>query len=536
MSLPPPTTEILLANIDEYIDNEVARIRRKAHEEYAAGSQISKEPMSRKRSKITSSHSIANPKRMRIEEMGPPKTPSEPDFQLHVHPQTTPALNMTGAEQMPAAAKTLPSNNSLEAFVGFPESPRPMLVNASENEREPGTSEPEIEIIVGATSPSSTTSSYSEKVSGTAQVPTTNMSDREYIQLQYETIQDLRRRMKEMKKELRAFQRVSFVEDRKPRIQIIYRVSCDCDEEHPRLSAYEDHPEFVGPVDGTTHISARLRIGEVDTFLDRNREVALLVYKDFVCRESSAERRRLARIARQTNLPPSEDRTAILCSESFSIISAPMCSALKEVFKAMPNVACYPKVEVRELTTAPYIFYYHDKAAILDKITHMSEEAQEELDMLTTYLEESSAEDFRMADEQFGTGLISTRTMQYLFEPGQIIVRHDSGEFVTYHASSYLMQEKRDLWTLRAWSWRFDGNFWKEHHVLQIRSPGRLDDVVSIDTLETYPLYYSSNPELESRLRKRGHQFWSCRFRKYVCYADKDIINVQQVSEPKQSQ
>jgi hypothetical protein len=385
------------------------------------------------------------------------------------------------------------------------------------------------------TSVSDTVASNIEHISsGPIMIDTKGMSDRELIQVQYETILKLQESLKLSQQQLRALQRQTFREDRKPRTQTLHRVTCSCYEGRTAVTIFEDHPEFTAPVEATTdHITGRLRIGgpgDVDVFLDRNRDVVLLIYKDFSCEQSTLERRRLARVARRENLQPSDDRAAILIGQSFSIISASMIAALKEVFMAMPNVACYPKVEARELIPAPYTFFYHDKSAILARMRRLKDAAQQELQMLIDYFQESTVEEFRAADDHFGKGLASSSTMRYLFEPGQIIVRHENGQHITYQASSYLKPvDNSGLWSLEAWCWAFDGEFWKDYRRLTISASRQPDEVFPIHKLEAYPLKYSHITDLEQSIRERGRQFWSCRYRKYVCYSDTDTSELHHV-------
>jgi hypothetical protein len=355
-----------------------------------------------------------------------------------------------------------------------------------------------------------------------------NMSDRDLIQHQYEYISELRASVKYLEQELHELNKSRLPEEIKPRTQLLHRVICDCGDVSNKESIYQDHPEYLGAAEVTSHIHGRLRIADVENYLDRNREVYLLVYNDYVCRESSDERRRLARIARQKNESPSEDQMALKCSESFSIISAEMCSVLQQIVKVMPNGWCYPKVEVREFVRGPYIFFYHDKAAILERAASLRGTIKADFGLLVSYLQESSAAEFSIADELLSKGLVSSRTIQYLFAPGQILVHKKDSEYLTYCASSYL---HHDEWKVNAWRWQFDGAFWKEDLSVPVIFPRSQEDTMRIEDLPIYPLQFSSGPDLEERLRDRGKQFWSCRIRKYVCYRDKDRVDINNVSE-----
>ena len=357
-----------------------------------------------------------------------------------------------------------------------------------------------------------------------------NMSDRNLIQHLYDTIEDLRSQIKELQEELRKARYFDVVEEPPlPRLQVFHRVTCDCDPNHKQQNIYQDHPEFLGVAELTSHVQGRIRIGDIQLYLDRNTEVALVVYKDYVCKKSNLMRSMRWKKARQNNMPPPDDLSAIICSESLSIISTNLCTALKEVFKYQRNVSHYPKVEVRGEINAPYTFFYHDQATIKEEVLRLPQNLEEAIGLLMEYFEENLMEDFRKADEQFHEAKVSSETIQYLFEPGQVVLRYENGELLSYYADSYLQKASSESWSLRAWSWQFDGQFWKEKTTLSVRYTGPADEVMSIADLRIHPLGYN-HPEVEERLRARGAQFWSCRHRKYICCRDRDVPEMRDVS------
>jgi hypothetical protein len=364
------------------------------------------------------------------------------------------------------------------------------------------------------------------------------MSDRDLIRHLYDTIADLRSQIKTLQEELRAALDFGPVEPPPPRLQVFHRVTCDCDPNRQVETVYQDHPEFIGGAESTNHVQGRLRISDIHLYLDRNSEVALIVYKEYACGKSNLMRRMLLKKARQNNMPPPDDPSAILCSESLSIISVSLCTAVKEVFKYQENVSYYPKVEVRGEIKAPYTFFYHDRITIKQEVLRLPQNLQEAISLFMNYFEENLTKEFCNADEQFYQAKVSSETIQYLFEPGQVVLQYQNGELLSYYADSYLQRESSDNWSLRTWSWHFDGQFWKEKSVLSVKYTGPADDVMSIADLHIHPLGYAG-PEVEKQLRARGARFWSCRYRKYVCYRDKDVwetrdvrLQLRRVEEP----
>jgi hypothetical protein len=354
------------------------------------------------------------------------------------------------------------------------------------------------------------------------------MSDRDLIRHLYDTISDLRSQIKNLQEALRAALDFGAVKPPPPRLQLFHRVTCDCNTNLESRTIYQDHPEFIGGAELTSHVQGRARISDIHSYLDRNREVALIVYKEYTCRKSNLMRRMLLKKARQNNMQPPDNSSAILCSESLSIISVSLCTAVKEVFKYQDNVSYYPKVEVRGEINAPYTFFYHDRVTIKQEVCRLPQNLQEAISLFMNYLEENLTKEFHNADEQFRQAKVSSGTIQYLFEPGQVVLRYQNGELLSYYADSYLQRDSSDGWILHTWSWHFDGQFWKKKAVLSVKYTGPADNVMSIADLDIHPLGYAG-PEVEKQLRARGARFWSCRYRRYVCYRDKDVWDTRDV-------
>jgi hypothetical protein len=354
------------------------------------------------------------------------------------------------------------------------------------------------------------------------------MSDRDLIRHLYDTIANLRSQIKKLQERLRAALDLGPVEPPPPRLQVFHRVTCDCSPNPEPQIIYQDHPEFIGGAELMSHVRGRLRISDIHSYLDRNREVALIVYKEYACGKSNLMRRMLLKKARQNNMPPPDNPSAILCSESLSIISVSLCTAVKEVFKHQDNVSYYPKVEVRGEIKAPYTFFYHDRITIKEEVLRLPQNLQEAISVFMNYFEENLTKEFCNADEQFHQAKVSPETIQYLFEPGEVVLQYQNGEVLSYYADSYLQRDSSDGWILHTWSWHFDGQFWKEKTALSVKYTGPADDVMSIADLHIHPLGYAS-PGVGEQLRARGARFWSCRYRKYVCYRDKDVWDMRDV-------
>jgi hypothetical protein len=350
-----------------------------------------------------------------------------------------------------------------------------------------------------------------------------DLSDAELIDELNDTVEQLQNENHRLQLELQKALHGSKLPEGPPRAQLLHRVRCDCST-ISQLAVFQDHPEFTD----VNHVQGRLRIQQLDAYLERNTDIALLVFKNYTCSASYKSRLRLLRTGQQTTGDLANDRSAISSSEAVLIISETICKAFQYATTSEENVAFYPKIEVRTEIESPYVFYYHDRESIKETIAGMHEEYRKAISLLIGYFDESFEAEYERADRLFGEGKVSYDTIQYLFEPNRIVVKkNDDGEMLAYCTSSYLRRESSN-WEIDAWSWHFDGAFWREPTQLIASFQASRDKTRDISDLKLYPLGYA-HPDVGPSLRARGNEFWSCRFGKYVCYRDKDTLEVRNV-------
>lgn len=104
----------------------------------------------------------------------------------------------------------------------------------------------------------------------------------------------------------------------------------------------------------------------------------------------------------------------------------------------------------------------------------------------------------------------------------------DTAQIKGYVLQDWLQRPSRQSSTptAPAYSWEFDGNFYKSFSDLSIEDlPSETGNFPITDML-VYPIDFASK-EVVSALKKRGNMFWKCRKSHYVSYIGKTDHGIQ---------
>ena len=201
---------------------------------------------------------------------------------------------------------------------------------------------------------------------------------------------------------------------------------------------------------------------------------------------------------------------------------------------------------------------------------------------MSNYVMQRYGATYATADSLFSRGRVLPRFIDYLFKPGDTLVRQHENEYQGWLACSWpyamviepalltkaeivkkgapnflldSMQTSREMKAIRmlmhkgkidAWHWSFDGNFHRQKEVLdftilaedtQMQHPkdamaydhiATQDEInqskrgeVVMEDLVLFPLKYASS-DIVNKLRRRGKMFWSCRNRRFVSYQENE--------------
>jgi hypothetical protein len=320
------------------------------------------------------------------------------------------------------------------------------------------------------------------------------------------------------------------------RIQVLHRVSCDCNSgvtygrRNARVSIFLDTPHRVLAPERRIHLQGSSYAGDVENYLRQNKEVILLVYKDYRCKVDIASFMKESHASHQSTIAkiPLDTDEASSDSESIVLVSNILRESLCWALENPQSLHQYPVARLNQEIKAPYYHFYHYRIFLRQKINGMDEDHKKQISLLMEYVEESFERSYGEANALFSQGRVSYETMQYLFEPEMYVVKKESGEMVARVANCWLEEESnrechKEMWRLDCWSWRFDNWFWKEATPVRFDWTGSRDEIKPIQNLPVYPLRYA-DPKLENELRTRGRKFWSCRQQIYISYNDESFL------------
>ncbi|KAG6354986.1 hypothetical protein INS49_004067 [Diaporthe citri] len=307
-----------------------------------------------------------------------------------------------------------------------------------------------------------------------------------------------------------------------PRAQIVHRVEC-----HKWRSDHKyflDEPWVVesGPFDA--HLRGSQPINNFELYLERNKEIALIVYKDYQCCDKPVKNPP----RNQGDIGLGIDASFLLKGEEISLIAP----ELREALAWIADVALegIPHPDFNEANNDgeddeilyPYIWYFHRRVEIHDEIDKLPQATRVYVDCFRDYVESRMEEEWQSVKSLMGEGKISAQYMKYLIVPGQIIISQGNNSALSQRTASVAedwlhVRQSPDSFSasVSTYTWAFDGNFSKTHKDIDIYDIPSLEEPFNILDLRLYPMEFASEDEIEA-LRKRGHMFWRCRTRNYV--------------------
>ncbi|PTB53826.1 hypothetical protein M431DRAFT_6109 [Trichoderma harzianum CBS 226.95] len=332
-----------------------------------------------------------------------------------------------------------------------------------------------------------------------------------------------------------------------PRGQIIYSVRCHA--ARGRTWLYLEQPWAVeeGP---DVHLRGSKPINNFDLFLERNKEIAFIVYKDYECCGDLPPEINKSKIELGLDI----DASTFVVGEQIQLISADLKLALRnlasEAFEGIPH----PFLDEKENPTIehPYMFLFHRRKEAEEVTMKQSQDAQRHLDVFFKYIFSCMSEEWTTVDQFLAEKRISAKYIDYLFVsrfnrvasvyikrltfqvPNRIVIMKrkdmDIAKIKAYVLQNWLQRPFRRSSTVTApvYSWKFDGKFHKYFSSLSIEDlPSAIESFLITD-MPVYPIEFASQ-EIVSALRKRGNMFWKCRERHYVSYSGK-TDNATQIS------
>jgi hypothetical protein len=195
-----------------------------------------------------------------------------------------------------------------------------------------------------------------------------------------------------------------------PRFQVINRITCHSFKSE--RGSFLDSPSVVDYGPHSAHVRSSSKVDNIELFLERNKEVTFLVYRDFECcgRTAPAESLLYQEGSNEANFK------ALLVRETISIISPELESAMVDLGRNALKGIPYPDFESDEETTQhPYTWWFHRRQSISSAMTRMGTESQKHLGVFQRYLDECLSDEWSQVDRLLLDSTITTKYLHYLF-------------------------------------------------------------------------------------------------------------------------
>ena len=377
-----------------------------------------------------------------------------------------------------------------------------------------------------------------------------------------------------------------------PRYQIIYRIERPEPVHHRngrrkwenKYLPYFDHPEWVKGHGSTNFIRCNLPLENLDLYLEKHKEIAFIVYRDF---DTNSDR-----IKSNAGFEDDTTEEATYLPRHTNESVRPVN---KDLFKTMNALLDsrqdYAQLAIQFSTTlelpAPYLFVYHSRKYLETFQASLSVNARHQFSLLLEYVTQQYAGEYAAADSLLSRNKITPEYLGYLFKPGDLLVACIDGGHAGFVSESWPkitwkkkvsrmratkfqaggalpLYDPRNAGTgkptdeivihvcdIKVWYWDFDGNFQRQQKDLSLEIPdaelGENERILkakvkakdtgkktkidmaetSIFDLNVFPMRFAS-AEIIDKCRRRGKTFWKCRTCAYVSYqgTERDIQNM----------
>lgn len=369
------------------------------------------------------------------------------------------------------------------------------------------------------------------------------------------------------------------------RHQVLYRivdfVSLKNSGKTRRVSGpYFDRPEWINEQVHKVGLRCSSPVTNFELFLEKNKDLSFLVYEYFDS-DHEATRPKSSRegwldidvlsSSSSSSSPP--QRT----SQSVRPVSEDLCKAIEAILGCRAEYTQTLDVyrDSQELK-APYLFLYHSREDFDQFQKDLSPKAYAQLRLFFDFVMENYGQTYARVDSLLSRGKITTKYVNYLIKPGDVLFSCQNGNHQGYIATSWpsflsvkeisrsgvnfdnsgnrtfynpqeastKFQGKKTrvyVWRIEVWHWAFDGNFQRKYTSLELKFPINDEDSddtpverdklnaqttngdafesseKSISELNVFPRRFAPDA-IVNTLRRRGRTFWACRVRRLVSY------------------
>lgn len=200
-----------------------------------------------------------------------------------------------------------------------------------------------------------------------------------------------------------------------PRGQVIHTVRCH----FSGIRSYLDQP-WVVETGNRLHVRGGQSINNFELFLERNKEIAFIVYRQYDCCTRSVTPHRREQGGIGVEIDPSallqREHIHILADELKTVLEAIFVTALQDV--PCPDLDHVPnrvQADTGEEISHPYLWYYHGRTEIGQMIDGLPAATRRYAVPFRDYVQGRMSEDWTAVDALLREGMVTAAYIDYLF-------------------------------------------------------------------------------------------------------------------------
>lgn len=199
-----------------------------------------------------------------------------------------------------------------------------------------------------------------------------------------------------------------------PRAQVIHTVRCHSPRAEEKR--YLEPPWVVETGPYNAHLRGSQSINNFELYLERNKEVSFIVYKEYECCNGASGAYRQGKYQKDFEV----DATAFLRGERIALIAPELKTALSEVashsLEGMPHpVFVSTDDEDEDEILYPYIWYFHRRNEIHRAIDELPSPSCRYADCFRGYIQDRMTEEWETVLGLLGENRITAEYIDYLF-------------------------------------------------------------------------------------------------------------------------
>ncbi|PKY02830.1 P-loop containing nucleoside triphosphate hydrolase protein [Aspergillus campestris IBT 28561] len=263
---------------------------------------------------------------------------------------------------------------------------------------------------------------------------------------------------------------------------------------------------------------------KADEYLKRSRNLAFAIFKTYVFEPVDDPPKEHDQEPDMWPIPEPE-------AETIFFVSDYMREALDTYLDEQPKFKeLFPRFDLEKEIPAPYLFWYCCRSSHDTILKGLSPRHRGLMELFAHWITSNYESEYTHVDNQISGGVISPASIKYLVKPGDVLVSSKKADFQAYMATSWAEQSKtakknnkgencievQQTWHVVAWSYDYDGSFYRKSTVLDIEiNVEDPTEEIALRDLSVFPMRYADQGT-QLRLEQRGQTYWECRKKKFV--------------------